>query len=610
MRKNPSASKLIEEGNRIRDSGDWKNAEERYIHASLIDPENRDAWTQLGFLLADGRRFSEAAVCLRKVTGNGVSAVDDPHEAIRLMVEIAAGRPDWSRGQCSVGFAYEHLGQHDLARLHLANALRLDPNRLAAVEALRARMYLTEGKSGDAIAATGRALQANPDHYLALVIRGEACTVQFRMAEAVQNLRRSLKTVSDSTVHSNLLFAMNFLPDTTPETLFGEARRWNTLYAKPLASAIQPNANSAHPERRLKLGYVSPDFYGHAIGKFLMPVLEHHDRSRFEVFAYSVGSKSDEITEWYRRTVEHFVPLPPAANKLAERVRTDGIDILVDLAGHTMGRAYLAFARKPAPVQVSWLGALSTTGMPAIDYFLGDAEMPCPGTEHLFAETVYRLPRAFCCYRSGGLTPVSPAPCLERGTITFGNFNSPGKITREAVKVWSAILHLVSGSRLLLKYHRLEEEAIEAPLLAWFAEDGIESQRILFSGRSKSNDYLLEYGRIDIALDPFPYNGGSTTLDALWMGVPVVTLAGRSPVQRTGACLLTAAGLPDLVAHSPEQYVTTAVFLAQTLPKIPDSRVNLRKALQASPLLDEIGLVRSVEDAFRDMWRNWCRTRS
>jgi predicted O-linked N-acetylglucosamine transferase (SPINDLY family) len=374
-----------------------------------------------------------------------------------------------------------------------------------------------------------------------------------------------------------------------------------------LVSEIQPHTNQRDPERRLKLGYASPDLYGHPIAKFMLPVFEHQDRSRFEVFAYSVGTKSDEITDWIRAQVEHFVSLPADPKKLAERIRSDEIDILVDLAGHTTGEAYLAFARKPAPIQVSWLGVLSTTGMSTMDYFLGDADMPCPGTDHLFTERVYRLPRAFCCYRPGTDAVVSPGPYQERGDITFGCFNSPRKITREVAKLWSAILHLVSGSRLLIKYHLMEEEARQAPLLAWFAEDGIPAERILFAGGSKSTDYFEEYRRIDIALDPFPYNGGSTTLDGLWMGVPVVTLAGRSPLQRTGACLLNAAGLPDLVTHSHAQYVTTAVFLAQTVPKIPDSRQNLRKALQSSPLMDERGLVRGVEAAFRDMWRAWCR---
>ena len=609
-RSKPSVSELIEKGNRLRNLGDWMKAEECYIRATKADPSNRDAWTELGFLQADSRRFSEAAGCLRKVAKNGASAVNDPQEAVRLLAEIAAARPDWARGQYSLGCAYENLAEHDLARQHLANASRMDPSMLAAVEALHARMFWTEKKYTDAIAAADRSLAANPDYYLALVIRGRACSALGRMSEVVDCLRRSVQIVPDPIVHSSLLFNMNYLAETTPETLYAEARRWNTLCAAPLASEIQPHTNWPDPERRLKLGYVSPDLYGHPIAKFMLPVFEHHDRSRFEVFAYAVGSKSDDITECFRTRVEHFVTLPADERKLAKHIRADRIDILVDLAGHTTGEAYLAFARKPAPIQVSWLGVMSTTGMSTMDYFLGDAEMPCPGTEHLFSETVYRLPRAVCCYRPGTNAPVAPAPYEERGDITFGCFNSHRKITREVVKLWSAILHLVRGSRLLLKYHDLDEEARQAPLLAWFAEDGIPSQRILFAGASLSTYYFEEYARIDIALDPFPYNGGSTTLDALWMGVPVVTLAGRLAVQRHGACFLTAAGLPDLVTHSPEQYVTTAVFFAQTVPKIPGSRQNLRKALQASPLMDEIGLVRSAENAFRDMWRTWCRGRN
>jgi tetratricopeptide (TPR) repeat protein len=611
----PSASKLVEEGDRLRNGGDWINAEESYVRATEIDPENRDAWTELGCLLVDSRRFSEAAVCLRRIVNNGFPATDDPQESVRALAEIAAVRPDWVRGQYSLGCAYEHLVEHDRARHHLANALRMDSSMLAAVEALYARMFWTEEKFTDAVAAADRALAANPNYYLALVIRGRACSALGRMLEAVDCVRRSLEIVPEPTFHSGMLFDITCLTETTPEVLYAEARRWNALYAAPLASEIQPHTNRPDPERRLKLGYVSPDLYGHPVAKFILPVFELQDRSRYEVFVYSVGSKSDQITEWIQKHVEHFVSFPADPRKLAERIRADGIDILVDLAGHTTGEAYLAFARKPAPIQVSWIGVMSTTGMSTMDYFLGDAEMPCPGTEHLFTETVYRLPRACFCYRPGTDAAVAPAPYLERGDVTFGCFNSPRKITREVVKLWSAILHLVSGSRLLLKYYFLEEEAKQAPLRAWFAEEGIPSQRLVFVGASLSTDYFDEYRLIDIALDPFPYNGGSTTLDALWMGVPVVTLAGRSPVQRSGSSILTAVGLPDLVTHSPEQYVTTAVFFAQTVPKIPGSRQNLRKALQASPLMDEKGLVCSVEAAFRDMWRTWCsgkvpRTRS
>ncbi len=605
-----NSENLVKQGNRLRERGDWIEAEESYLRATEIDAENRDAWTELGFLQADSRRFSEAAICLRKAVTNGAPVSNDPLESVRLLAEIAAARPDWARGQYSLGCAYEHLGEHHLARQHLANALRLDPSRLAAVEALYARMFWTEKKSIQAIAAADRALAANPDYYLALVIRAEACAEQFRMTEAADSLRRSLTILPEPCLHSSLLFDLNYLAETSPEILYAEACRWNTLYAAPLAFEIQPHTNRPDPERRLKVGYVSPDLYAHAIAKFMLPVFQRHDRSRYEVFAYSLGKKSDHITDWIRGQVEHFVPMTRDAGMLTERIRADGIDILLDLGGHTTGAPYLAFARKPAPVQVSWIGVISTTGMPVMDYFLGDAQMPCPGTEHLFTETVYRLPRTICCYRPGMDASIAPPPYLERGSVTFGCFNSPRKITREVVKLWSAILHLVSGSRMLLKYYALDEEVRQAPLLAWFAENGIPSQRILFSGESQGTQYLEEYARIDIALDPFPYNGGSTTLDALWMGVPVVTLAGRLPVQRTGACLLTAAGLPDLVAHSPEEYVTTAVFLAQTLPKIPDSRVNLRMALESSPLMDEVGFVRDLEAAYRAMWRTWCRTRN
>lgn len=605
----PSASKLVREGDRFRTVGDWTRAEQSYRRATEVDSKNLGAWTDLGCLLTDGRRFSEAVVCFRKVAKNGVPATDDAQEALGLLAKIAEFRPDWARGQFSLGCAYEHLQERDRARHHLANALRLDSARLAAVEALYARMFWTEENWADAVQAADRALQANPNYYLALVVRGRACASLSRMPEAVQSLRRAIEMVPEADIHSSLLFDMNYLPETTPEILYAEACRWNALYAAPLACEIQPHTNVPDPERRLKIGYVSPDLYSHAIAKSLMPVFEHRERSRYEVYAYAVGLKSDDMTEWFRSHVDHFVSLPPDGSALAQRVRTDEIDVLVDLAGHTTGSGYLAFARKPAPVQVSWLGALSTTGMSAMDYFLGDSEMPCPGTEHLFSEKVYRLARGVCCYRATSRSPVAEAPYLKNGYITFGCFNSPRKITREVVRLWSASLHLVTNSRMLLKYYSLEEEARQASLRAWFTEDGIERERILFAGASPPGEYMEAYGSIDIALDPFPYNGGSTTLDALFMGVPVVTLAGRLPVQRVGASVLMAIGLPDLVTHSPEQYVTTAAFLARTVPMMPGSRQNLRKALESSSLMDEIGLVRSAENAFRDMWRTWCGSR-
>ena len=556
--------------------------------------------------MADGRRFPEAAACLRQALNRAGSQVEssDARETIRLLQEITDSKPGWARGRFSLGCAFEHLGDYGPAREHLANALRLDPAREAAVESLFARMHMMEQKWTAGMAAADRALAANPDYYLALIVRSKCCAALGWMDECAKSKRRALGIAPDRALHSDLLFEMNYLADCTPEALHAEAGRWNSLYAAPLEGRIRPHSNTPDPDRPLKLGYVSPDLRNHPMMRFLPPVLEHHDRSEFEVFAYAAGTKSDPWTERIRQSTEHFRSIrDPEA--LAAQVRQDGIDILIDLAGHSMGPALLAFALKPAPVQVSWMGAMSTTGLSSMDYFLGDPRMPCPGTDHLFTETVYRLPDVLCCYRPVADIPVADAPCVKRGYVTFGCFNNPQKIGRDVVKLWSAILHLAPGSRLLLKFRGLEQEEVQAGFRGWFAADGIPPERLLFAG--SSIEYLAAYGGVDIALDPFPYSGGSTTLDALWMGVPVVTLAGRLAVQMSSANVLAAVGLSDMVAHTPEQYLKIALYLAGVLPAASLLRCDLRQALRASPWMDETGVVRSVEDAFREMWRAWCR---
>ena len=603
-----NTSELFAQANRLRQAGDWVAAEDSYRHALALDPRHSDAWIELGCLLLDSRRFAEAAECFRHVhPSDGQSETGAiPDEAVRLLADISAGRPEWTTGQFSLGCAYEHLGHYDQARIHLRNALRLDPSREAAVQSLYARMYLLEQRYAEAIAAADRALEINPRYFLAHVVRGRACASLARMDEAVESKRSAVEICPNSGIHSDLLFEMNYLPATTPESLYQESCRWNSLYAAALSGQVRPHSNTPDPDRRLKLGYVSPDLCNHPIMRFLLPVLEHHDRSRFQVCAYAVGLKTDQWTERVRQNVAVFQSIGEP-EQLAAQVRQDQVDILVDLAGHTMGAAFLAFAQKPAPVQVSWLGALATTGMSAIDYFLGDPYMPCPGTEQFFAERVYRLPLTQSCYRPFRADlPVAPAPSLQRGYITFGCFNNPQKISRDVVKLWSAILHLAPQSRLLLKFRGMETEALQNRYRCWFQEDGIEAARLLFAGQSPAETYLADFASIDIALDPFPYNGGSTTLDALWMGVPVVTLAGRLAVQRDGASILSAAGLADFVAQTPEQYIKIALFLAAVIPRKPELRPELRHALAASPLMDEAGFVRDVENAYRDMWRAWC----
>ena len=570
-------------------------------------------WAALGCQMMDARRFREAIDCFQRLhLANGRSGGDSARQAIEMLLPIAKSRPEWSTAQFSLGCAFEHVGDFERARAHLQNTLRLDPSKKAGVETLNARMFWMEEKWREAVDAADRALAVNPGSYLANWIRGQACCSLGWAEEAVASLRRATEIYPNPVSHSFLLSHMNCLGDATPEAGYAEACRWNALYAAPLGAEIRPHTNSPDPNRRIKIGYVSPDLHTHAIMKFVPALLEHHDRSQFEVFVYAVGRRLDDNSEAVKQAVDHYAIISEPYRELARRVREEGIDLLVDLAGHTMGMALLSFALRPAPVQVSWIGYLGTTGMPAMDYFLGDQHIPCRGTEGCFSEKVYRLPRVLACYRPPAEVALAPPPCLERGYIVFGCFNNPSKITRQAAMLWSAILHLVPNSRLLLKYRGLDAHDGQMLLRRWFQEDGISPERILFEGPSPPGDYLEAYNRIDIALDPFPYNGGTTTLDALWMGVPVVTLAGRLTVQCHGVGILTGAGagLRALVAETPEQYLQIALALTATVRDQPAMRASIRQALVGSPWMDEIGVVRDVENAFRDLWRTWCKAKT
>ena len=345
-------------------------------------------------------------------------------------------------------------------------------------------------------------------------------------------------------------------------------------------------------------------------------MIARHDRERFEVFGYYSHNIEDEVTARFRRYCDHWRNVDKLADdRVADLIREDGIDILVDLAGHTGRNRLPVFARKPAPVQVTWLGHPNTTGMKAMDYRITDAFAEPEGmTEHLNAETLWRLPEIFCCYTpcaskperlgSAELEP-KPTPALDKGYVTFGSFNNIAKLSPPVVALWARVLHAVPGSRLMLEAHMLDKPLMQDQIRSRFAAHGIGPERLILLPRKQEQQYVL-YHEIDIALDPFPCVGGATSFDSLWMGVPLVTLAGRSFVSRMGVSLLSNLGLDELVAADEDAYVEIAAALAHDLERLKGIRQGMRKRMEASPLMDAERFARHMEAAYREMWRRWC----
>jgi predicted O-linked N-acetylglucosamine transferase (SPINDLY family) len=386
-----------------------------------------------------------------------------------------------------------------------------------------------------------------------------------------------------------------------------EQSRWNRQFGDPLKRWILPHANDRDPERRLRVGYVSPAFCDHVVGRNIVPLIERHDRERFEVFCYSGVVHPDHMTERFRTLADEWrstVGLSDA--KVAEMIRQDEVDILVDLSQHMGGNRLAVFARRPAPVQVSFAGYPESTGLEAIGYRISDRYLERNSVDDVTRQTdrVFLID-SFWCYDPCGINvEVNSLPADETGTLTFGNLNNFCKINEAVLQLWARVLRAVKHSRLILLSppgsHRERT-------LAMLRNEGVESHRVEFFDQRPREEYLELYHRLDMVLDTFPYNGHTTSLDALWMGVPVVTLAGKTAVGRAGLSQAMNLGLPELIARTAEQFEQMAVDLASDLHRLAELRLSLRQRMQSSPLMDAALFTRNTEAAYRDMWQRWCR---
>jgi predicted O-linked N-acetylglucosamine transferase (SPINDLY family) len=490
-------------------------------------------------------------------------------------------------------------------------------NKALAIQPDDAEAYVNLGNAlcelqrlTDGIVAFRKAIKCKPDFAVAYNNLANALSLNGELGEAISCYRTAIELKPNyPEAQGNLIYVMQFHPGCDAQAIAEEHRRWDRVYGEPRRRLIRPHSNDRTPERRLRIGYVSPDFRNHVVGRNLIPLLREHDRANFEITCYSQALRTDKLTAQFRRYADRWRDIGRLPDdELAAQIREDQIDILMDLALHMDANRVMVFAHKPAPVQMTFAGYPASTGLTAIDYRVSDPYLDPPGIdESVYSEKTIRLPCSFWCYDplDTGDVPINPLPALLSGCVTFGCLNNSMKVNDQLLDLWARVLREIEGSRLmLLGMKGTHQQKTADRLLA----AGIEPGRIEFVPHQSRQRYLEVYHRIDLGLDSFPYNGHTTSLDSLWMGVPVVTLVGERPVSRGGWSQLSNLGLTELAAQSTEEFVAIAIRLAEDLPRLGNLRETLRGRLERSPLMDAPRFTRDIESAYRQAWRDWCAT--
>lgn len=566
------------------EQGKLPEAENGLKNTLLIQKDFADAHGAMALLLMNQGRYPAAEASLQRV------------------LQI---RPGDAVAHDNLGLISYQQGKFSESISSFKSAIALDSTLLNAHNNL-ASAYKRLGRLQDAEASYQTVLQMDADSPMAHNNLALVYVDQGRIDEAVILYRKALDINPDfAESHTNLLFALNYHPDLSSAEIYAAYQEYDVRFANIYEKDWLAFAARREPGRRLKIGYVSPDLYNHSVKYFLEPLLAHHDKSKVEVYAYAQLNWEDEATARYKTYADHWIPTMLMSDEaLAARIRADGIDILVDLAGHTGQNRLLVFARKPAPVSVSWLGFGYTTGIKAIDYMLmDDTSMPA-GSEQIFAEQPWRLDTPGYAYRPGeGMGAVNSLPALQRNYITFGTLSRAIRINDKLIAVWSAILKKVPGSRLIIDSSNFRENFMQEAFIEKFAAHGIAPSRLDVGCHSPPWDTMR---KIDIGLDCFPHNSGTTLFETLYMGVPYVTLAGRPSMGLLGSSILKGAGHPEWIANTEQEYIDKAVALASNLPALASLRDGLREKMKASALMDETGFASKVETAYRGMWTKWC----
>jgi protein O-GlcNAc transferase len=650
-----ATDRLIAEGNRAETAGAFPQACELYRRAVASAPRYGKAHLNLGIGLEALGDIPGALACYESALaldaadpfaaynlGKLLYARGELPRARQLLEQALRQRPEFPEARIVLAYALQAQGELAAAATQLQTALPQRPEDFVARAALfhileaqgdlaaaaaqlegvlrdrpdwtealynYGRMLMRLERDAEAETALRRVLVLDPGFVLAYRMLGNLLHRQGRVAEMLELCAGALGRNRDQLeIASFELFLLNFSDAIAAEALFERHRAFGERLerARPPAFAFR---RAADAERRLRIGYVSGDLNSHPVALFLLPVLERHDRARFEVCCYSTGTRADDFT---RRVAAHCDVWRDAAasseTQLAQAIHADAVDILIDLSGHSGVSRLGVFALQPAPVQAAWLGYLNTTGLTRIHYRITDAVSDPPAAERLHTETLERLPHTQWCYRPFVQTPAAaPPPCLRDGRVTFGSFTQIAKLSSATLALWGAIFRQLPDARLAVlgvAAGRASTEVRER-----LAGVGIGASRVTLVPFAPLREYYDWFAKVDIALDTTPYSGGTTTCDALWMGVPVVSLPGPRPPSRSAASILTTLGLADWIASSPEDYVRRAVGAAGNRERLADLRSTLRSRMQASPLMDEVGFTRDLEQLYRRIWRQYCNQR-
>jgi len=568
--------------------GRHDDAEAAFRRAMALDAQAAEFPFLLGNLLLGCGRTAEAMDCFRQTVERTPRSADGP---------------------TIMGIALCHLKRWREAVAHLERAVAQQPTAIEVRQFLGLALAIGERRYIEARQQLSEVLAAMPENILALDGLSATLANLGLWDEALAYARQAVALIHDqlkdwSGIYNNFLFKINYHPTLPAKAIYAEFARFGAKLAPLQRWRSWPNERDM--ERRLRIGYVSPDFNRHSVRFFLEPLLAAHDKAAVEVVAYAQVAQEDEVTARYRAVVDRFVPTVGMSDEaLAERIHGDGIDLLVDLAGMTANNRLGVFARKPAPVSLSWLGFGYTTGLSAIDYFLGDEVMTPPGCEPLFAEQVFRMPAPCFVFRpEQGMEGYEGLPANDNGYLTFATLSRAIRLNERVVRTWAEILRRVDGARLIIDTDDFRDAKTVDFFLARFAAYGIGPERLLIGFHTPPWELL--HLMVDIGLDCFPHNSGTTLFEMAYLGIPFITLADRPSVGRIGSTIAHGIGHAEWIAQSEEEYIDKAVALASDWGKLAALRAGLRDEMKNSPLMDEAGFARKVEAAYRTMWQRWC----